>query len=251
VELVRLQADEHVVLLGMHHIVYDAWSFALAQQELFVAYQSYAAGRPSPLATPAVQYADYAIWQRQRLQGEVYEQLRGYWCQQLAGVPPLELPTDRPRPPVRTTAGGSRSCLVPRDVREALEELARREQVTLFMLLMAGFQTLLSRYSGQEDFAVATPVAGRLRPEVEQLIGYFVNTLAVRADLSGNPTFRQLLARVRDTWLAAFDHQEMPFERLIQELQLPRDTSRHPVVQALLVLQNVPTDSNQVQLHGF
>lgn len=246
VEVLRLDADEHVVLIGMHHTIYDGWSLQLMSRELFMIYQAFASGRPSPLNELPIQYADYAVWQRTRLQGEVLDGLRRYWLEELNELSALELPTDRTRPPVRSTHGASHAFALSPQLSQEIKNLGRQEGTTLFMTLMAAFQTLLYRYSGQDDFAVGTPVAGRLHPETESLIGFFVNSLVLRADLSGDPSFRELLARVRETALAAFNHQEMPFEKLVQELNPPRDVSRHPVFQVMLVLINVPEAPQEV-----
>ncbi len=180
VELLRLGADEHVVLIGMHHIIYDGWSMAVLERELLTAYRALAAGLPSPLPELPVQYADFAVWQRERLQGDVLDGLRGYWLKQLAGLPALELPTDRPRSSAQTGRGANGKRQLPRQLSEAVTRLSRAERVTTFMTLVAVFQTLLQRYSGQDDFPIGTPVAGRLRPETEDLIGYFVNMLVLR-----------------------------------------------------------------------
>ncbi len=186
------------------------------------------------------------MWQRERLQGEVLDSLRGYWLKQLQGMPTLELPTDRPRPAVRTTSGDECRRRLPRPTREAISQIGRQEGATPFMILIAAFQTLLHRYSGQDEFPVGTPVAGRLRPETESLIGCFINTLVLRANLSGDPSFRQLLGRVRRTALEAFDHQEMPFERLVEDLKPPRDLSWHPVFQVMFILQNAPEEEQDL-----
>jgi amino acid adenylation domain-containing protein len=246
VEVIRLGEDEHVVLVGLHHIIYDGWSVAVLRRELLATYRAFAAGLPSPLPELPIQYADYAAWQRARLQGEVYEGLREYWRQKLADLPALELPIDHPRPKVRTTHAEATSCRLSSQLSRALKDLALREQATVFMVLLAAFQVLLRRYSGQEDFAIGTPIAGRLRPELENLIGYFVNTLVMRADLSADPTFRELISRVRKTALEGYDHQEMPFERLVQELKPDRDLSRHPLFQVLFVFQSVPFRAEEV-----
>ena len=243
IELLRLSDEEHVVLAGMHHIVYDGWSMSILGRELLTAYFAFAAGFPPPLDELPIQYADFAAWQRQRLQGDVLQDLRRYWLKQLEGLPPLELPTDRPRPPQRTTHGGDCQRQLPVKLSEALSELGRKDGATTFMTLLAAFQTLLAQQSGQEDFAVSTPAAGRLRPETEGLIGYFLNDLVLRADLSGDPTFRQLLGRVRETVLQAFEHQELPFLQLLRDVNPPRDPSRHPLIQVELVLQNTPSES--------
>ena len=173
------------------------------------------------------------------------ERLRSYWVKQLAELPTIELPTDRPRPPVRTTRGTKYGTQLSPELSQAIVELGRKEQVTTFMTLLAAFQTLLHRYTGQDDFPVGTAVAGRLRPETEHLIGYFVNSLVLRADHAGDPSFRELLTRVRQTTLQAFDHQELPFELLVQELNPPRDPSRHPVFQVMFDFQNTPFEADQ------
>lgn len=240
VELLRLDAEQHLVLVGMHHIIYDGWSMAVLDYELLAIYRAFAAGLPSPLPELPIQYADYAVWQRERLQGEVFQRLRQYWLKQLEDLPTLELPTDRPRPPVRTSEGALCRRRLPNPLSQAIRQLSQAEGATTFMTLLAAFQILLHRYSGQDDFSIGTPAAGRLRPETESLIGYFVNALVLRANLSGDPAFRELLGRVRETAVAAFEHQELPFERLVQELNPARDPSRHPVFQVMLILQNTP-----------
>src|SRR5690606_5781542 len=201
-----------------------------------------AAGQPSPLPELPIQYADYAHWQREWLQGEVLEKQLAYWRERLGDEPPvLELPTDRPRPAVRTNRGASLTATLPARLLQDLNALARQEGVTLFMALLAAFQTLLSRYSGQTDISVGTPIAGRRRPEIENLIGVFINTLVMRTDLSGKPTFRELLARVKEVALGAYAHQDIPFEMLVEKLQPERDMSRSPFFQVMLILQNAPT----------
>jgi amino acid adenylation domain-containing protein len=254
VELVRLGEQDHVVLVGLHHIIYDGWSLAVLRQELLAGYLSFKTGHPSPLPELPIQYADFAVWQRERLQGDTLRRLDQYWLQQLRDVPPLELPTDRPRPRVRTTRGAACRCQLSGELTDAVKALGLQQQATLFMTLLAAFEVLLSRHSGQTDFAVGTPLAGRLRPETENLIGYFVNPVAMRARLDGDPTFRELLPRVRETALEAYDYQEMPFERLVQQLGTRRDTSRHPVFQVMCVLHNVPSEAgefSELELSGL
>ena len=246
VELLRLSAEEHVVLIGIHQIINDGWSMAVLDRELLTAYRALAAGFPSPLPDLPVQYADYAVWQRQRLQGDVLEVLLSYWRKQLAGLPALELPADRPRPAVRTTHGAMCGRQLPRPLMAAVKQLGQQERATVFMALVAAFQTLLHRYSGQEDFPIGTPVAGRLRPETEGLIGYFINSLVLRADLTGEPSFRQLLRRTRQTALAAIDHQELPFERLVQELDPNPALNRHPIFQVMIDFENTPFEAEEM-----
>jgi amino acid adenylation domain-containing protein len=235
---VRLKPDEHAIVLSMHHIVTDGWSFGVAARELTDLYGAFLRGDPSPLAPLSVQFADYAAWQRDWLRGEVRERLAAHLRERLADVPALELPTDRPRPAVRTARGAQIALDVPRDVVECLQALGRREGTTLYMTLLAAFDVLMHRYSGQEDFAVGTPVANRPLPEIEGLIGYFVNVLALRADLSGRPTFRDLLARVRSIVLEAFEHQGLPLDQVVEAVQPPRDASRTPLFQVMFALQN-------------
>jgi amino acid adenylation domain-containing protein/FkbM family methyltransferase len=244
--LIRLDATEHLLLLAMHHIVSDGWSMGVFIRELAKLYESFAAGRPAPLPDLPIQYADFAVWQRQWLQGAALEAQLAYWKQQLAGAPALlELPiAGRQRPPVQTFRGAQRALTLPRSLAEALRALSQREGVTLFMTLLAAFQTLLSRYTGQEDIVIGTPIANRTRRELEGLIGFFVNTLALRIDSSGrrsgNLTFRELLARVREVTLGAYAHQDLPFEQLVEALQPERDLSRTPLFQVMFALQNAP-----------
>src|SRR6185369_3945676 len=195
--LLRLRAEDQVVMLTMHHIASDGWSMGILVREVVALYEAFAAGRPSPLPELLVQYADFAVWQGSWLRGEVLEGEIGFWRRQLAGLPPLHaLPTDRPRPAKQSFRGASRPVRLPAELTRQAESLARREGATLFMVLLAGFQALLARSSGPEDFAVGSPVAGRNRVEIEGLIGFFVNTLVLRGDLSGTPSFRELLGRV-------------------------------------------------------
>ena len=241
ITLVRLSDREHVLLLGMHHIVSDAWSMGVFIGEVVTLYEGYVAGREVALPALPIQYADFAAWQRQWLQGDVLEEQFGYWRQQLGGtLPVLELPTDRPRPALQTYNGSSLSFSLSPALSESLKSLCKTEGVTLFMALLAAFKVLLYRYTGQEDLIVGSPIANRHRRELESLIGFFVNTLAMRTDLSGNPTFRELLKRVRETALGAYAHQDLPFEYLVEQLQPNRDLSHSPLVQVVLVLQNTP-----------
>jgi amino acid adenylation domain-containing protein len=245
-DLVAIDELEHVLLVTIHHIVTDGWSMGIFMRELTALYNAFSEDKPSPLAELPVQYADYAVWQRERLQGEVLEDQLSYWKQQLAGTPAiLELPTDHPRPALRTYRGAAESFKLPEDLNRQLHELSRREGATLFMTLLASFQVLLARYSGQNDVVVGAPIAGRGRLELEGLIGFFVNTLALRVDLSGDPDFTEVLRRVRSTCLSAYAHQEVPFERLVEELHPERSLSRQPLFQVMFQLRNGVSQAQQ------
>ncbi|HSF40227.1 MAG TPA: amino acid adenylation domain-containing protein, partial [Thermoanaerobaculia bacterium] len=246
--LLRLAERDHGVVLTMHHIVSDGWSMSILVREFAALYAAFAAGRPSPLPELPVQYADFALWQRSWLQGEVLENEISFWQRQLTGLPPLlELPTDRLRPAVQSFRGANRPVRLPTELTRQLHALGRHEGATLFMVLLAVFQTLLARHSGQDDLAVGSPIAGRNRIETEGLIGFFVNTLVLRGDLTGEPTFRELLRRVRETALAAYLHQDVPFERLVEELAAERSLSHSPLFQVMLVLQNAPAESLEIR----
>jgi amino acid adenylation domain-containing protein len=239
--LVRVRPDDHVVLLTMHHIVSDGWSIGLLVREVAELYDAFSHGRPSPLAELAIQYADFAVWQRSWLRGAVLESQLGYWTHRLGGAPAtLDLPTDLSRPPVQTHRGALRVLELSRDLSDALANLARREGATLFMTLLAAFDVLLHRLSGATDIVVGTPIANRNRSEIEGLIGFFVNTLVLRTDLSGDPTFRKVLARVREAALGAYAHQDLPFERLVEAVPSKRDLSRAPLFQVMFDLHNEP-----------
>ncbi len=241
VKLLRLAAEEHLLLINMHHIISDGWSMGVFYRELTLLYEAFSRGLPTPLAELPIDFSDFAHWQRQWLQNDVLEQQLTYWKQQLGGhLPVLDLPTDRPRPAVQTYRGATKHFALPTTLCSALKALSRREDVTLFMLLLAAFQTLLHRYSGQEDIIVGSPMAGRTRSEVESLVGLFLNTLAFRTTLSGDITFRELLQRVRQVALEAYAHQDLPFEKLVENLSVERDLSRSPVFQVMFVLQNAP-----------
>ena len=199
-------------------------------------------GHPSPLVDLPIQYADFAVWQREWLQGEVLERQLSYWKKQLEGIPAvLNLPTDHPRPAVQSFRGKTQSIELSKELTEGLKALSRKEGVTLFMTLLAAFQTLLYRYTGQEDVVVGSPIANRNRSEIEGLIGFFVNTLVLRSNFSGNPTFKELLAQVREMALGAYAHQDLPFEKLVEELQPERSLSHSPLFQVMFVLQNAPS----------
>ncbi|MFE1748583.1 condensation domain-containing protein [Coleofasciculus sp. H7-2] len=246
VTLLRLDETEHIMLLNMHHIVSDGWSIGVLIKELAALYTTFASCRDGinpvsfPLPELPIQYADFAHWQREWLQGEVLETQLGYWRQQLAGISMLNLPTDRPRLAVQTYRGATQILQLPKSLSEALEALSQQEGVTLFMTLLAVFQILLYRYTQQEDIAVGSPIANRNRSEIEGLIGFFVNSLVLRTDLSGNPTFRSLLSRVKEVALGAYAHQDLPFEKLVEELHPERSLNQNPLFQVVFALQNAP-----------
>ncbi|MEM8722529.1 MAG: amino acid adenylation domain-containing protein [Cyanobacteria bacterium P01_G01_bin.39] len=241
ITLVRLSDTEYVALLTMHHIVSDAWSMGVFVQELSALYEAFSTGKPSTLPELPIQYPDFAAWQRQWLQGEVLENQLSYWRKQLSSnLPVLQLPTDRPRPKVQTFRGARYEFSLDSTLTKALKVLSQQEEVTLFMTLLAAFKTLLYRYTFEEDILVGSPIANRNRTETEQLIGFFINTLVLRTDLSGNPNFRELLGRIRKTTWDAYDHQDLPFEKLVEELQPERDLSYSPLFQVKFMLNNAP-----------
>ena len=240
--VIRLSAHDHILLLTFHHIVADGWSLGVFYRELSALYHAFIHDEPSPLTELPIQYADYAVWQREWLKGKVLESQLAYWKRQLAGAPPLlQLPWDYPRPAVQSYQGAREVMELSPVLTESLHALSRHEGTTLFMTLLAAFQTLLARYAGQEDIVVGAPITGRTRQEVEGLVGFFVNTLVLRTDLSGTPTFRELLGRVRAVTLAAYEHQELPFEKLVEELQPERSLSSSPLFQVLFNMVNVET----------
>ncbi len=239
--LLRLGEDEHILLLTVHHIISDGWSMGVLFRELKTLYAGYINEQPALLAALPVQYADFAGWQRAWLQGEALEKQLAYWRRQLVGdLPVLELQTDRPRPAVLTYNGDMLSVTLGQPLTAAIKAVSRREGCTLFMTLLAAFQVLLHRYTGQDDILIGTPIAGRGRSEIEGLIGFFINTLVLRTDLSGDPTFKDLLGRVREVALAAYTHQDLPFEKLVEELQPERNMSHAPLFQVMLALHNTP-----------
>ncbi|NNB98210.1 non-ribosomal peptide synthase/polyketide synthase, partial [Corallococcus exiguus] len=250
--LLKLSEDSHVLLATMHHIVSDGWSMGVLVRELASLYESFSGGRAPSLPPLPVRYADFALWQRQWLQGETLESQLGYWKQQLAGAPAaLELPTDRPRPAVQSRRGATVPVHFPSQLTDSLRSLAQREGATPFMLLLSAFQLLLSRYSGQDDISVGSPIAGRTHSEAEGLIGFFVNTLVLRAHVRPEDSFRQLLAQVKASTLAAYEHQHVPFEKLVEVLHPSRDLSRSPLFQVMLVLQNAPAEALRVPGMAF
>ncbi|MBS0265319.1 MAG: amino acid adenylation domain-containing protein [Planctomycetes bacterium] len=249
-EIIQLADDEYWLVIVVHHIAADAWSLGIFRRELTTRYRAAIAGPAGEGPQLPAQYVDYAVWHRQWLETEAARRQIAYWKQQLAGLPAsLELPTDFPRPAVASGRGACREFVLPAELTDRLRSLSRTENATMFMTLLAAWQVLLSRYSRQDDVVVGAPIAGRQHAELEELIGFFVNTLVLRANLSGNPTFRNLLAQVRSTTLAAYAHQDLPFEKLVAELQPERSQSRSPLFQVLFALQNAPRD--ELELTGL
>jgi amino acid adenylation domain-containing protein len=246
--LIRLAADHHVLLLTVHHIVFDGWSIGVLYRELSELYASRMRGEAAQLPPLAIQYPDFAAWQRQWLTGPVWESQASYWRAQLANVTPLDLPTDRPRPARQSFWAARRRLVLPQRLAAAIDRLGLQLDATPFMILFAAINALLRRYSGQDDIVVGSPVANRNRIETEQLIGFFVNSLVLRTDLSGNPTFRELVRRVRTIALAAYEHQDIPFEHLVEELRPERDLSRNPIFQIMFAVHE--SQSEDLQLPG-
>ncbi len=241
--LLQLGDQEHILVLVKHHVATDGWSSGLFWREVATLYRAFRTGQPANLPELPIQYADYAEWQRELLQGEVLETQISYWKQQLAGVSDLQLPTDRPRPAVQSYRGARQSISFSRELTDTLISLSRKENATLYMVLLAAFQTLLSRYSGQMTIAVGSPIANRTRPEIETLIGFFANTLVLRGDLSDNPTFKEFLVRMKNVALDAYAHQDLPFEKLVAELRPERNLSNSPLFQVMFVFQNAPREA--------
>jgi len=250
VTLMRLDPQEHVLSLNMHHIVSDGWSIGIFVREVAALYEALLEGRVSPLDPLRIQYGDYTLWQRERLRGEALEEQLNFWKKRLGGrLPVVELPADRPRSPSGNVRGAVQDLLLDESLTGALNLLSARHGATLFMTMLTAFNTLLYRYTGQEDILVGSPTANRSRAELEGLIGFFANTIVVRTDLSGAPTFTELLARVKETTLAAYAHQETPFEKLVEELQPERDLSRNPLFQVMFMMSNTPKQA--IELKGL
>ncbi|OYD86515.1 non-ribosomal peptide synthetase, partial [Nostoc sp. 'Peltigera membranacea cyanobiont' 213] len=248
--LIVLSQTEQWLLVCMHHIVSDGWSIGVFVQELQAIYNAYSQSEPSPLLPLPIQYADFALWQRQWLVGEVLNSQLSYWQEQLANVPTfLPLPTDRPRPVVQTFNGANMEFSLSVELTQKLVKLSHKQGCTLFMTLLAAYNTLLYRYTGQTDILVGTPIANRDRTEIEGLIGFFVNTLVMRTDLSENPSFNELLPRLREMALSAYAHQDLPFEMLVEALQPERDLSYTPLFQVMFVLNNAPKP--EIELTGL
>jgi amino acid adenylation domain-containing protein len=247
VKLLRVAEEEHVLVVCMHHIISDGWSLGVFVRELVALYQSFSTEQPSALLELPIQYTDFVFWQREFLQGEVLAEHIEYWKKQLVGAPGvLELPADHPRPAVNTFRGAKQSVVLSHELSAAIKNLSESEGATLFMTLVAAFQTLLYRYTGQDDIVIGTPIANRNRAETEGLIGFFVNTLLLRTSFAGNPSFRELLARVREAALGAYAHQDLPFEKLVEELQPERSLSNTPLFQVAFVFQNAALGTLEV-----
>jgi len=247
VKLLNVGKMQQIFILTMHHIVSDAWSIGVFFKELRAFYTAHCNGRPHALPELPIQYADFASWQREWLEKEVLATQLSYWKEQLGGrLPVLQLPADRPRPNVQTFSGAIEPFKLSRSLLTALKKLSRQEGVTLFMTLLAAFKALIYRYSGQEDVIVGSPIAGRNRAEFEGLIGCFLNTMVMRSDMSGNPTFRQMLSQVQRVAMGAYAHQDLPFEKLVEELQPDRDLSTSPLFQVMFVLQNAPAPNFEI-----
>ncbi len=242
-KLLFMDKEDYIFLLTMHHIASDGWSTGLLQNELSKLYCAYLRGEPSPLEELPIQYADFTVWQRNWLSGEVLDNQLSYWRDQLSGLTPLEIPTDRPRPLIQSHRGDTFPFFIKPELTKRLRAISQEKGVSLYMTLLAAFDVLLSCYSGQEDIAVASPIANRNRKEIEDLIGFFVNTLVMRTDLSGNPTFFELIDRVRRIALDAYSNQDLPFELLVEEFHPERDMSRNPLVQVTIALHNAPRSS--------
>ncbi|WP_424533408.1 amino acid adenylation domain-containing protein [Sphaerisporangium viridialbum] len=248
--LLRTAPDQAILVICLHHIIFDGWSEAILARELHHLYAAAIGHTPAALPATPIQYADYATWQHQQLTTDRQQTQLDYWRTQLAGLQPLNLPTDRPRRPARSGHGDAVTFTIPTRTVTALRRIATQAQASLFMTLLAGFQTMLSRYTGQNDIAVGTPTAGRTHTETENLIGLFVNSLVLRTDLTGDPTFTELLHQVKNTALAAYDHQDLPFERIVEELAPQRDLTRNPLFQTMLVLQTT-TETQTWNLPGI
>lgn len=247
VTLLKLAEHSHVLLLKMHHIISDGWSMKVFVDELTALYQAFRESKASPLPDLSIQYADFAHWQKQWLTGEVLHSQLDYWKKQLEGAPPvLELPTDRPRPSIQTFTGRTKYFHLNQELTSQLKTLSRRSSVTLFMTLLAAFSTLLSRYSGQDDIVIGSPIANRNHREIEPLIGFFVNTLALRIQLQDNLSFSELLQQVRTTTLGAYDHQDLPFEKLVEDLKPERSLSHTPLFQVMFMLENAASSKREL-----
>lgn len=241
VGLLRLAEDDHVLHVNMHHTITDRWSGAVFEKELVILYQAFAMGQPSPLPELPIQFSDYAVWQRERMNSETYRNELAYWKKQLTGAPfVIDFPTDYPRPPIQNFNGERVYVNYPRSLLDGLKELSRREGVTMFMTIMAAYNILLYRYTRQEDLLISAPIGNRIRPETENIVGYLLNLLILRTNLAGNPTFRELLKQEQEVCIGAFAHQELPFGKLVQELKPKQDPSRNPIAQVAFLYLDFP-----------
>jgi len=244
------RADQHYVLMvAMHHIISDGWSIGIIVKELTQLYAAYASGQAATLPLPSIQYVDFSAWQKTFLSGDREASQLNYWHQQLENVPVLELPTDHSRPTVKTPAGGVVKFSVDSHLVTQAKTLAQKNSATLFMVLLSAFDALLYRYTGQTDFSVGTPIANRTHSQLEDIIGLFVNTLAIRARLTSDITFSELLTQIQSSTMDAYEHQDIPFERIVDDLGVSRDMSHTPVFQVMFVMQNIPGDTT-VKLPG-
>ena len=248
--LVRLGEAEHILVVTLHHIASDGWSRSLLVNDFTTFYKAYLSGTEAALPVLPVQYADYALWQRKHLQGKVLDQKITFWKEKLEGVPPVQLPTDFPRPAVQKTRGAFMGFQVDKQTAAGLQTLSQQNGATLFMTLLAAFKVLLYRYTGQADICVGTPVAGRQQQEVENLIGFFINTLALRTELNGEGSFTGLLQQVRTNTLEAYGHQEVPFEKVVEAVVKERDLSRSPIFQVMFVFRNTP-EVPELEMNGI
>jgi amino acid adenylation domain-containing protein/FkbH-like protein len=250
VMVLRLTSEEHLLLFTIHHIVSDGWSGVVFIKELTLLYQAFTVGQPSPLPPLSIQYADFAIWQREWLQGDVLDTQLAYWTEQLRGAPPLlDLPTDYPRPSAQTFRGARSTFRFPLSLSNAVKTFSQHEDVTVFMVLLAAFKIMLARYTGQKDILIGIPIANRNRSEIEQLIGFFANTLVLRTDLKGNPRFLDVLHQIREVTTGAYAHQDLPFELLVEKTHFSRDVSYHPLFQVMFVFQNTP--QQEIEIPGL
>ncbi|MGO4773904.1 condensation domain-containing protein, partial [Flavobacterium sp. W22_SRS_FK3] len=249
--LYTLGNDKYILACVFHHIASDGWSEGILVKEFVELYSALQSGRKAILPELSLQYADYAIWQRKYLEGSVLEDQLSYWETKLQGLSTLSLPTDYVRPSVQSTAGASVSLKLDDNLRSSLNSICKEEGVTLFMLLLSAFKVLLSRYSGQDDICVGTPIANRTQSELEGMIGFFVNTLALRSDLSGDPSFKALLSRVKQTTLEGYDHQLTPFEKVVDRVITTRDMSMSPLFQVMFALQKAPENNGEIELKNI
>ena len=244
VTLIRLADQEHILMFVIHHIIFDEWSFDILIRELVTLYDAFSYERRSPLPDLSIQYADFSYWQRQYLQGDLFAKQLAYWQEQLADVPRvLALPTDRPQPEVQSFRGATIKFEIPSEISNKIKQVSQSEKVTLFMMLLTGFQTLLYCYSRQQDFCIGSPITNRNQRETEKIMGFFVNTIVLRANLSGNPSFRELLQRVKKIAIEAFAYQDLPFEKLVEELKIERSLSHNPLFQVWFVFHNMSTST--------